>query len=334
MSALGGVLDRLPHRRVAGKVGSDVADSITALGKSQAFLLSGDPVRFRFAQSTLWSVVAGFIGAGFIAGLYFGLFEVRWYIHIGGFNHQIFYLKTWWDGGMGFIHSANWPLYRHTAFRDIPEPAFATMAITTLLAKKKWWGVRVGTWRILTAPLVIIGLTLALGVLGVWLIDFALPGAWAHAATAFRHPGFKVSAHFLGKLSVPQLLLGFLIGRILHRYWAPVGATLQGYQLDRTVDYWQGKVEAAQISTDEAVRLNNAGLHILPAWVRLPIMPPVIRERFSDMWRKNVSINIRKSHAGVVMTMTVVVVLVTLLGLLGHYWVGAGHTIPYIAPGT
>jgi hypothetical protein len=326
---LGSLADRLPHRRVTDKVNSDLADSVRALSKSQALLLSGRAVRFRFGQSIVWSVVAGLLAAGFVAGLYDGILQVNWYIHIGSFYYHLFYLKAWWDGGMGIIHSTVWPLYRHIAFRDIPAPALATMAIQTLLAKRKWWGVRVSTLRVVTAPLVILVLTFAMGIGGVWLLYFGGPNAWHALFGSYVLPGTK----WLGDASAGQLALGFVIGRILHRYWAPVGATLQGVQLDRVVGRWQGKIQAAQISMDEAVRLNNAGLHILPAWVRLPIAPPVIRERFSELWRNNRVVRIRGGHAAVIVVLGVFVVLVTLLGLVGHYYAGAGHSVPYLFPG-
>lgn len=332
MSALAGVIERLPHRRVAANVSenvADVKDDIRALGRSQAFLLSGERVHGRLVQSLYWSAAAALLGAAFVAGLYDGVLQVRWYVHVGSFHLELFYLKGWWDGLFPYNW---WPLYRHAAFRDIAEPAVATMAVKTLLASRKWWGVRVGNVRLLTAPLVVVFLTLGLGVLGVWLTDFALPAVWAWACSGLGHPGFKVSAHFLGKASASQLVLGFVIGQAVHRYWAPVGATLQGAFLDRAVDRRQAVVNRARIPMDRAVRIDLAGWHIVPAWVRLPLSPPVIRERFAEMWRGNADVKIRKGHGKVIALATVFVVLVTLLGLVGHYWAGAGHTVPYLFP--
>lgn len=332
MSALAGFLERLPGRQ-AVNVSENVADvgqDIRALGKSEALLLTGGRVRLRFAQSALWSAVAGFLGASFIAGLYFGLFQVNWYVHLGGVRFELFYLKHGWDNLFPYDW---WALYRHAAFRDIPEPAFAAMAVKTLLASRRWWSVRVSNLRVVTSPFVVIGLTLALGVLGVWLIDFALPAAWAGVASAVGHPGFKVSARFLGTLSVPQLALGFIIGQVVHRYWAPVGATLQGASLDRVVDRRQAIAARADVTPERAVEIDNAGWHITPAWVRLPLSPPVIRERFAEMWRGNASVEVRQGHGKVIALATALAVLVTLLGLAGHYYVGSlGHSIPYIAP--
>ena len=333
MNALAGVVGRLPHRRVARNVSenaADVRDDIKSLGKAQATLLTGGYVHGRLVQSLYWSAAAALLGAAFVSGLYDGILQVHWYVHIGNFHLELFNLKHWWDNLFPYNW---WPLYRHAAFRDIAAPAVATMAVKTLLASRKWWGVRVSNVRLLTSPLVVVVLTFGLGVLGVWLTDFAFPAAWAWASSELGHPGFKVSARFLGKASASQIVLGIVIGQIVHRYWAPVGATLQGGSLDRAVDRAQAIVERAGISMTRAVEIDAAGWHVIPAWVRLPLSPPVVRERFAEMWRGNTAVKIRKGHGKLIAVMTVFAVLVTLLGLVGHYWAGAGHTVPYLFPG-
>jgi hypothetical protein len=333
VSVLAGVLDRMPHHRVARRVSENVTDvrqDFRALGKPEAPLLTGGEVHGRLVQSAYWSAGAALMGAGLVAGCYDGFLQVNWFIHIGSFYVHLFYLKNWWDNLFPYNW---WPLYRHAAFRDIAEPAVATMAVKTLLAGRKWWGVRVSNLRLLTSPLVVVFLTLALGVLGVWLTDFAFPAAWGAVASAVGHPGFKVSAHFLGTLSASQIILGILIGQVVHRYWAPVGATLQGATLDREVDRKQEIVTRTGIDMKRAIQIDNAGWHITPAWVRLPLSPPVIRERFAEMWRGNAEVKIRKGHGRLIALATVFLVLVTLLGLVGHYWAGAGHSVPYLFPG-
>jgi hypothetical protein len=275
-------------------------------GQDYRTLVSGRRIRLRRVQMLAWSVIAGFIGAGFVAGLYFGILEVSWHVWIGPVHFRIFYLKPWWDS---LIRSGNWPLYRHVAFRDIPEPAFAVMAVRTLLAKPKYWDKPVGTVRLITAPVILIALTFALGVAGVWLLDFGGPDAWHRL-----FGGQRVDVAFLGKLSVGQLLLGFAIGQVLHRFWAPVGATLQGYQIQRAV---------------AAARKRGR----VPLWVRLPLAPPVIRERFSKVWRDGSRYRkVPGAHRRVLAAMSLFFVLLTILGFIGHYWVGNGHSIPYLAP--
>lgn len=339
MSAVGDLLDRLPGRHPVRDVTEGVAgirEDAKALGKSEGTLLSGKKVRGRFAQSFTWSSGTAYLAAAFMAGLYFGILQVRWYIHIGDFYVQLFYLKPWWDHLFPYDW---WALYRHAAFRDIAEPAIASMAVKTLLASRKWWGVRVSNLRVITSPLVVLFMVFALGVLGVWLIDFALPAAWAWfwSLPLIGDPGFKVSAHFLGKLSLPQAIVGIVIGQIVHRYWAPVGATLQGGTMDRSVDRkWiiaRRVQEKTGITMEQVIEADNAGWHLIPAWARLPLSPPVVRERYADAWRNNASVKTRKGHGKVIVVAVVFIVLVTLLGLAGHVYVGVlHHSIPYLAP--
>jgi hypothetical protein len=253
-------------------------------------LVNGEHVHFRRTQMLLWSVIAGLLGAGFIAGLYFGILQANWHL---------FTLKPWWDG---LFKQAWWPTYRHTAFRDIPEPAFATMGVMTLLAKPKYWKSRVSTWRLAYTPLLVIVLTFALGIAGTWLLNYA-----------FGRP-VLATAH------IGDLLLGFVVGKIMHFLWAPVGATIQGNILDD--------------KADKAARTKK-----IPFAIRWPVLPPVIRERFADMYRasKQVAYNLfSEDHTTlrkwVVGGLAVVFTLVTALGLVGHYWVGTGHTIPFIMP--
>lgn len=313
------------HRRVR----AGVSGTRTALAEPQARLLSGEEVRFRFAQSLYWSVFTGLVFAQFVFGLYDGILQVHWYIHIPGvIDQDLFWLKPAWDkDGFGLVHSGNWPLYRHLAFRDVAGPALGTMGIVTLLAKP-YKGKPVSTVRIVTAPLVIIALTFALGILGVYLAFFGLPDAWHHAFGNYTLPGTK----WLGYLSAGNFVIGFVITKVLHRYWAPVGATLQGLGLDRSVGRWQGKVSRAGMSLDDAISYSNAGLHILPSWQRRPVAPPVLREKWASMWRANKSVSVGRSRLWVYVVVVVFFVLVAALGAVGHYVAGHGVTVPYLFP--
>ncbi len=326
---------RLFHRRnVAGQLNDGISEGISALRDSEGTLLSGKKVRLRFAQSTYWGVVAALLGAGFVAGLYDGLWQVHWYVHIGSLHFEIFWLKTWWDNLFPYKW---WTLYRHGAFRDLLEPAVATIFVKTLMAKSKAGMKRVGPWRLAVTPVLVILVACALGVAGIWLIDFSGPWAWAHAASAAHAPGFKVSAHFLGTLSVPQIVLGIAIGQAVHRLWAPCGYTLQGILMDHSVDRKQAIVRNAGarfgIGPEQAVEMDTAGWHIIPAFVRWPLSPPVIRERWAATWRTNVAVVVHRARPWLVTAIVFTAFLVTLLGLVGHYWAGAGHTVPYLFPG-
>ena len=252
-------------------------------------LAGGGNARLRKAQMTLWSVVAGVLGAGFIAGLYFGILQADWHV---------FWLKPWWDG---LFKAPWWPVYRHSAFRDIPEPAFATMGVLTLLAKEKFWDKRVSNLRLATAPFILIAMTFALGTGGTWLLHYGLP-PHARSVLAWNAAG--------------DLILGFLIGRVLHAFWAPVGATLNGRILETQAD-------------------KAAARRKVPLWVRYPLVPPVVRERFSLLYARSREVTGDlfqgdRRQRWIIAVIVVVAVLITGLGLAGHYWAGTGHVIPWL----
>jgi hypothetical protein len=250
-------------------------------------LPDGKFIHLRREQMLLWGVIAAVIGAGFIAGLYFGILQVNW---------GIFWLKPWWDG---LFREAWWPVYRHTAFRDIPEPAVATMGVMTLLAKPKYWAKKVGAVRLFLTPLLVIVLTFALGIGGTWVLNYA-----------FGHP--VLQWHAAG-----NLILGVLVGHVMHAVWAPVGATIQGSLMEGSAD-------------------KAAAKHRVPLWVRLPLSPPVIRERFAVMYGKALGVTGNFYEENTVLRrwliglMVFVFVVVTVIGLLGHYWAGTGHVIPFL----
>lgn len=247
-------------------------------------------IHARRFQMLYWSLITGAVFAAFIAGLYFGILQCNWHV---------FSLKLWWDN---LFHQAWWPTYRHTAFRDIPEPAFAIMGALTALAKPKLWARRVSTLRLVTAPVVMAVATFALGIAGTWLLNYA-----------FGHPVLAAGA-------AGNLLLGFVIGRILHVYWGPVGATYQGMLLD-------GPAERA------------ARRGQLPKWVRRWYVPPQLRERMAVMYLNELAPDVttpgapsRLRHVLTIVGVTAFI-LIAALGFLGHFGVGVAHiTLPYIQP--
>lgn len=251
-------------------------------------LPGGHRIRMRREQLILWGVVVAFLGAGFIAGIYFGLLQVNW---------GIFWLKPWWDN---LFHETWWPVYRHTAFRDIPEPAFATLGVLTLLAKPKLWDKPVGTVRLVVTPPLVIILTFALGIAGTWLLNYAFP-----------HP--VLQWHAAG-----NLILGFIVGHIVRFLWAPVGATIQGRLLEGSAD-------------------KAAARHRVPVWVSYPLAPPTLRERFTHLYLKSLNVTGNLYDGGnatlrrwLIGLMVLVFVVVTVIGLLGHYYIGTGHSIVFL----
>lgn len=302
-----------------------------ALAKPEHKLLTGENVRFRFVQMTVWGIAAGFVGACVIAGVYFGLFEVSWHMPFGWFGvHGSFTLKSWWDGLFG--GTPVWAAFRHAAFRDIPEPVFALLAVQTLLAKDK--GIPpVSTRKIIVAPVVIVFATFAMGALSVWLVDFALPALWHWAVSAQGHPDWKLEhSAWLGRWSVGVLLPAFIIKRIVQTYWAPIGATLQGFMLDISIDRKQSIANDCGVSPMKAVEFDQKGWHLIPWMVRLPLTPPVFRERFAKMWRANDDISVHNAHSRVIAVIIMVAFVLFVIGFIGHYLIGsAGIHVPYFS---
>lgn len=267
-------------------------------------LANGKRIHFRRTQMFGWKGVAAFLGAGFIAGLYFTVLQMHWHLDIGGLHWQGFSLKHWWDN---LFHAAWWPVYRHSAFRDIPEPAYATMGVLTLIVKPKYWDKHVSTLRLVTAPLVVILTTFTLGIGGTYLLHYGLP---EHIRTLLAHG------------QIGNILLGVLIGRVLHAFWAPVGAEYQRRLLSRSV------VRSAYRSS-------------LPLWVRLPLAPPTLRERFSAMRKSGrlsediVLTEQMKTHRNLsywaLTFMVTGFTVITVIGIIAHYWIGKGHTFPYLS---
>src|SRR5215469_16248191 len=113
------------------------ADAVPQM-PAKPVLWNGNRIRHRWLQTRAWAAILGLFGVGLIAGLYFGISQVHWYIHIGSFYWAGFDLKAGWDAGMGVVHphswlinAGNWDDYRH-AYRNIGLPAFAVMGALSI----------------------------------------------------------------------------------------------------------------------------------------------------------------------------------------------------------
>lgn len=291
------------------------ADTAVSLrpAKGQRILVAGKPVRLRFIQMIAGGLLVALCGAALIAGLYFNVLQVNWHVHIASVSFRIFYLKHWWDSTWVHLMGVTaGPVYRH-GVRDLGEPAIATIAVKTIMAKAKWWGVRVGPVRLIATPFILLAVTIAMAVGGIWLIDFFLPGAW-HSAFGGYYVQAPPGLSWLYRLSIEQLLLGLVIGLVLHRIWAPAGATLQGDLVDR--------------STDRS-RLTGR----TPLWVRH--MPFVVQLRERWAWQMEHDTEVRergKSPRWLITTMVIVMAYLVVTGFIAIHWVGTGHSFPYLAP--
>jgi hypothetical protein len=228
--------------------------------------VNGHRIHLRLLQQLIWSFAAATAGAYIISALYYLIIQVHW--TSGG--HTILYLRPQWNG---LIATAWWPKARHD-IRDVYEGALATLLVKSLLANwKKAHGDRVGAFRIVTAPLLIIAAALPVVIAGIWVIDFAAPWLWHHTA---GHRVLHVSASmpawlstFLSTWTWEPLLIGIIAGLVVHRLYRPVGNTVQLFFIELGVN-----------------RARSTGK--VPAWVRYPITPPIIRERFAWMMDNDV----------------------------------------------
>jgi len=255
-------------------------------------LVNGHRIRFRFVQQIAWSAAAATIGAYMVSAVYYLLFETRW--HAGG--HTILYLKPRWDHLLSYRW---WQPARHD-IRDVYEGVFATLFVRSLVAKwRRYHGARVGPVRMALSPLVIFLAALPVVLVGIWLIDISGPALWHHIAghrVLHAHvalPGW-LSA-YLSLWNWQPLLIGIAAGLVVHRVYRPVGNTVQLVMVERAVS-----------------RARRTGRQ--PVWVRLPLMPPVVRERFCYLTDDNIPV---ESHGRWIAVVTPV--MVTVLFLLAAY---------------
>jgi len=256
-------------------------------------LVSGRPVRFRRFQQLIWIGMSALLGAGFIAGLYYLIFQQHYPVTANCCS-----AKAWWDSGMGFIRSPHWPDYRH-AIRDNGEPALWAMVGATLLGKAKTHPrFLLPPWALVIAPLV--------------LLICLIAGAVGIAYITVLGPLKNVSDIF----SWQELVLGGLLGQVLHRFWSPVGTTIRYLVVAR------------------AVRTGRT-----PLWVTLPLMPPAWREMYSELDRQDTNPPLPKEKRTglkrlvppqrvLVPVMLLVFVVVAVVGNLAKYVVAHGGHVP------
>jgi hypothetical protein len=259
--------------------------------------VNGKPIRARGLQQLVHGSLFGVLGVCLFAGVYFAVIEVPWHIwvHIGSFQWRTgtSLIKHWWDGGMGFIHSGDWYLYRH-AIRNDGEPAAFALFGSMIAAPPKYWGRKIGTLRLIATPPLLLLATLALIVGGTWVIIHWLPANWSYSACS--------------------LVLGLAIGFAMRPLWKPAGATLQGFLVDRAVDVSRAKGRD-------------------PLWERTPLGPPSPRERYSEMKANDTDTETRSpASRGVIITILIAAFLLVVLGALAKFGFAHGLHVPYLYP--
>lgn len=279
--------------------------------------VNGKPIKARSLQMILWVAILAFLGAALVAGGYGNGLQTDWYVHVGPVYFHLFYLKHWWDH---LLHFPSWVLYRH-AYRDQGESAIAILLVAAFLVKPKNWTHKAGPVRTaLSIPgLIILAFLLITG--ATWLHYFGLPDLW-HIAFGARR--INLGSPWPKLWGVAEVLIfGVIIGRILHKFWMPAGSTIQGWLVDRSV------------------RLSRSWGNRTPLWVKYPIAPPPTRERWS--WSESITPvtldrDVSATHKAashvvdilVALGMTVALWLL-FSGVVWHFWIGTGHSFPYLA---
>ena len=268
--------------------------------------VNGHRIHLRLVQQLIWSFAAATAGAYIISAVYYLVTQVHW--SSGG--HTILYLKPQWDH---LFNTAWWKAARHD-IRDVYEGVLATLFVKSLMANwKKSHRERVGAFRLLTAPLLIIVVALPFVIAGIWVIEIAGPWLWHHT---LHHHVVHLSVAlpawldtYLSTWNWRPLLIGIIAGLVVHRLYRPIGNTIQLFFVEVGVN-----------------RARATGT--IPVWVRHPIMPPVIRERFAWMLENDIPVEKHGAWIRVVAPfMTIIFVALALYGGFIRLWF-ATHGVP------
>lgn len=268
--------------------------------------VNGHRIHLRLVQQLVWLFVAATAGAYVISALYYLITQVHW--SSGG--HTVLYLKPSWDN---LIKTSWWPVARHDV-RDVYEGVLATLLARSLMANwKKAHFARVGPVRLITAPLLITVVALPMMVAGIWLVNFAGPWLWHHTLHhKVLHLAVALPAWlgtYLSTWNWQPTLIGILAGLVVHRVYRPVGNTVQLFFIERAV-----------------ARARKSGR--VPVWVRYPLAPPVVRERFAWMMENDIPVERHGIWITVITpVMTTIFVLLALYGGFIRLWF-AKHGTP------
>jgi hypothetical protein len=272
-------------------------------------MANGHPAKARLMQTIFWASIVAACAGALVAGAYFNVLEVNWHI---------FYLKPAWDG---LFHYASWPFYRH-GYRDQGEPEVGFLIVGTLIANRKTWKRHAPIWYMFLAPILVVVVSAA-GITGViWLLDFGIPH-WLHESQL---------NHWY--LLVGTLIGGVLLGRIVKPIWIPVGATLNGWFTNWSVDRYLVRRAKVRRTTGHVLKA--------PLWVRHWFLAPLpLRERWMSQLHKGMNeplsrVPVPKWAAwtmGIVGGLIMLLVLyLTVTGFIAHFWIGGGHNFPFLAP--
>jgi hypothetical protein len=268
--------------------------------------VNGHRIHLRLLQQLIWSFAGATAGAYIISALYYLITQVHW--TSGG--HTVLYLKPGWDG---LFNTAWWPVARHD-IRDVYEGVLATLLVKSLMANwKKAHGDRAGAFRIAISPLVVTLAALPVVIAGVWVVNFGGPWLWHHTLHhRVLHLAVTLPAWldtYLSTWNWQPLLIGIIAGLVVHHLFRPVGNAIQLFFIEVGVN-----------------RSRSTG--VIPAWVRHPITPPVIRERFAWMMANDIAVERHGPWIRIVApVMTAICLILALYGAFIRLWL-AKHGTP------
>lgn len=262
-------------------------------------LPSGHPIHFRRSQKLMWGLLAGVLGVGFVAGIYFIGLQFDWH-NLFPFLPKGTSLKAWWDGGMGFIHSKDWDIWRH-GVRDKGEPEFWAIVGGILL------GASLKSRHVIKWPLLVLG--------GMIMMVLVVLGALAITWITFFGPVKHLNPQYQ---NIAGILVGLAIGHALHYMWMPMANSIR-YQL----------VSFSLRRTDS-----------VPLWVTLPLAPPGWREMYSQLRAEGAGAELQKARREnkhkqsrwLVPLGALVFLLIAVVGILAKYPIAHGVAIPVLNP--
>jgi hypothetical protein len=221
---------------------------IQELVPPRRLLVNGRPIRLRWLQRVIWSFLAANIGALVVSALY--------YVFV---QH--------WGRAVGFHgHLAD----RHD-IRSVYEALLVAMFIKSQLANWRRKDLRAPAWYVLISPLLIAVVASPIAAAGIWLTYYALP--YVSHSLLYPSPPPELSESsalvWLGTFHVgyqwQPVLIGILVGPVMHWAYAPAGNTVQLFFVGRAVHKTRDAIASGE---------NDPYRH-LPRWP----MGPIIRER-------------------------------------------------------
>jgi len=283
----------------------------TELVPPKRIAVNGRPIRLRWLQQIIWSIVAANVGALIISALYYLFVELRW--HVG--DHTFLNLKPDWDNLFTF---RGWAADRHD-IRNVYEAILATLFVKSLLANWRKHDRRAPAWYVIISPILIVVVAFPIVAAGVWLINYALPYVW-HAIFAHHilhnpvhmPPRLAWFGTYLAGYPWQPVVIGIFAGLVVHRVYAPAGNTVQLYFVGRSVDAARDARDAGEENPDRH----------LPRWP----WPPVIRERAAWIMQTDQPVPNRTRDIRVAVRIFLAVfTALTIYGAYIRYIVAKGH---------